>query len=62
MCIRITCEPEAAMLERHRLARATIARFLRKCYFLRHSEKRAPLIPRALQGGAEQRENTHFTQ
>lgn len=44
----VTCDAEAAMLERNKLARATISRLLRKCYFSRRSERRAPSIPRAL--------------
>lgn len=44
----VTCESEAAMLERNKLVRATISRLLRKCYFSRRSERRAPSIPRAL--------------
>lgn len=45
----VTCESEMAMLERRKLARATISHFLRKCCFLRRSERRAPSIPRALE-------------
>lgn len=37
------------MLERHKLARVMISRFLHKCYFSRRSERRAPSIPRALE-------------
>lgn len=44
----VTCESEAAMLERNKLARAPISRLLHKCYFSRRSERRAPSIPRAL--------------
>lgn len=47
--VNVTCELEAAMLERSKLMRATISQFLRKCCFSRRSEKRAPSIPRALE-------------